>query len=52
MYRVYFYRCGGTNLSYKDFETYNEATEFANKQPMESVTEIKQYEFEANYTKD
>ena len=32
------------NLNFKSFETLHEATEWSNKQPIESIIEIKQYE--------
>ena len=37
------YTLGTGSLRFKAFETLNEATEFANKQPLESVLEIRIY---------
>jgi hypothetical protein len=31
-------------IRFKSFDTLHEATQFANKQPIESIIEIKQYE--------
>ncbi len=52
MYKVYYYVGGGNNVSVREFPTLQEATNFANKQPIQSVLEIKKYECEADYTKD
>jgi hypothetical protein len=42
MYKVS-YTLGTGSLRFKAFETLHEATEFANKQPLESVLEIRIY---------
>jgi len=42
MYKVNYTLSGGS-LRFKSFETLHEATVFANKQPLESVLEIKYY---------
>ena len=44
MYRVYFYINGSTAVAAREFPNLKEATEFANKQPINSVLEIKQYD--------
>ena len=41
MYKVYYFFGGNSLLRKKVFATLHEATLFANKQPMESVLEIK-----------
>ena len=43
---------GGSNVACREFDTLQEATHFANKQPIESVLEIKRYEFKTDNTKD
>ena len=43
MYKVSYYLATQA-LRFKSFETLHEATVFANKQPLESVLEIKYYE--------
>ena len=43
MYKVLYY-LASSSLRFKSFETLKEATDFANKQPLESVTEIKYYD--------
>ena len=43
MYKLSYYLSGGS-VRFKSFETLNEATIFANKQPIESVIEIKYYD--------
>ena len=43
MYKVSYYMTGGTTVSTRTFATFAEATEFAIKQPKESVIEIKLY---------
>jgi hypothetical protein len=43
MYKVLYTLSGGNQVVFKWFKTLTEATEFANKQPMESVLEIKYY---------
>jgi hypothetical protein len=52
MYKVYYYVGGGNNVGVREFSTLQEATNFANKQPIQSVLEIKKYECETDYTKD
>ena len=42
MYKVS-YTLGTGSLRFKSFETLREATEFANKQPLEAVLEIRIY---------
>jgi hypothetical protein len=44
MYRVYYYLNFTNFVSHRNFDTLREATEFAVKQPKESVLEIKHYE--------
>lgn len=43
MYKVKYY-IQSTAIRFKSFDTLHEATEFANKQPIESIIEIKYYE--------
>ena len=43
MYKVKYY-IQSTAIRFKSFETLHEATEFANKQPVGSVIEIKYYD--------
>lgn len=43
MYKVSYYLAGSTQVLYKSFNTLNESTQFANKQPVDSVIEIKFY---------
>jgi hypothetical protein len=43
MYKVV-YLLGGGSTRFKSFDTLREATQFANKQPIESVLEIKYYD--------
>lgn len=43
MYKVIYY-LASSSVRYKGFETLTEATNFANKQPINSVIEIKYYE--------
>jgi hypothetical protein len=38
------YYLQSTAIRYKSFKTLHEATEFANKQPLDSVIEIKYYD--------
>jgi hypothetical protein len=47
MYKVSYY-LASTALRFKAFETLTEATRFANKQPLDSVIEIKYYEYSSN----
>jgi hypothetical protein len=47
MYKVSYY-LASTALRFKAFDTLHEATIFANKQPMDSVIEIKYYEDSSN----
>ena len=44
MYKVTFYMTGGHMVSSRSFETFAEAVDFANRQPIESVIEIKKYD--------
>ena len=48
MYRVAYYRPGGTTVDFKDCETLSEAVDFSNKLPIESVLEIKHYDSKIN----
>jgi hypothetical protein len=43
MYKVMYY-IQSSAVRFKGFETLTEATEFANKQPIDSVIEIKYYD--------
>jgi len=43
MYRVVYYMTGSAVAS-REFETFAEAIDFSNKQPIDSVIEIKQYD--------
>jgi hypothetical protein len=47
MYRVSYYMNGSTGVSFREFETLGEAVDFSNKQPINSVLEIKLYDNEA-----
>lgn len=52
MYKVYYYMSGGSQVALKQFDTLKEATEFANKQPIETVLEIKHYDYKASNIQD
>jgi hypothetical protein len=52
MYRVYFYINGSTAVAAREFPDLKEATEFANKQPINSVLEIKQYDDKTSNLQD
>jgi hypothetical protein len=43
MYRVAYYMTGNT-VAFREFETFDEAIDFSNKQPINSVIEIKKYD--------
>jgi hypothetical protein len=43
MYRVVYYMTGSAVAS-REFETFDEAIDFSNKQPINSVIEIKKYD--------
>jgi hypothetical protein len=43
MYRVVYYMTGNT-VAFREFETFDEAIDFSNKQPINSVIEIKKYD--------
>ncbi len=43
MYRVSYYMIGNT-VAFREFETFDEAIDFSNKQPINSVIEIKKYD--------
>ena len=43
MYRVSYYMTGNT-VAFREFETFDEAIDFSNKQPINSVIEIKKYD--------
>ena len=47
MYKVKYY-IQSTAIRFKSFETLHEATEWSNKQPIESIIEITQYESSNN----
>ena len=47
MYRVCYYISGSSAVSFREFETLGEAVDFSNKQPINSVLEIKLYDNEA-----
>ena len=47
MYKVSYYLASSA-VRFKSFETLHEATEFANKQPIDSIIEIKYYESSDN----
>lgn len=44
MYKVTYYVTGGNMVSSRSFDTLSEAVDFSNKQPTESVIEIKHYD--------
>ena len=44
MYKVCYYFSGTTQVVFKWFKTFHEATNFANQLPNESVLEIKYYD--------
>ena len=48
MYKVTYYRTGGSAVDSKEFETLAEAVDFSNKLPIESVLEIKYYDSKIN----
>ena len=43
MYRVTYYFNNSNAVASKEFENFREATEFSNKQPINSILEIKHY---------
>lgn len=43
MYKVSYYMGGGTRVAFRWFKTLSEATNFSNKQAVNSVLEIKYY---------
>ena len=43
MHKVTYYMGGGNHVVFKWFDTLSEATQFGNKQPLNSVLEIKYY---------
>jgi len=47
MYRVCYYMNGTSAVSFKEFDTLTDAVDFSNKQPINSVLEIKLYDNEA-----
>jgi hypothetical protein len=47
MYRVSYYINGTSAVSSREFDTLAEAVDFSNKQPINSVLEIKLYDNEA-----
>ena len=52
MYKVYYYFNGSSSVAVREFESLREATEFANKQPIDSVLEIKHYDYKASNVQD
>jgi hypothetical protein len=52
MYKVYYYLGGGSQVTHKVFDSLREATEFATKQPIDSVLEIKRYDYKASNIQD
>ena len=51
MYRVYYYLGSNeTAVAAKEFETLKEATEFSNKQPINTILEIKHYDDKTSNT--
>jgi hypothetical protein len=50
MYKVSYYIGGGSQVAFKWFNTFTEATDFSIKQPRESIIEIKQYDSKVSYT--
>jgi hypothetical protein len=52
VYKVYFYFNGSTSVAVREFPSLKEATEFANNQPIESVLEIKHYDYKASNVQD
>jgi hypothetical protein len=52
MYKVYYYLGGGATVAFREFPSLKDATEFANKQPIESVLEIKQYDYKISNIQD
>ena len=48
MYKVSFYIGNSQTVGFKWFKTFEEATDFSIKQPMESVIEIKHYDDKTN----
>ncbi len=47
MYKVSYYMTGSTFVSFREFETFKEAVEFSNAQPINSILEIKHYDYKA-----
>jgi hypothetical protein len=52
MYKVYYYFSASPQVVYKEFATLKEATDFAIKQPIESVLEIKKYDNKTSNIQD
>jgi hypothetical protein len=52
MYKVYYYINGSTAVAVREFNSLRDATEFANKQPIDSVLEIKQYDYKTSNIQD
>ncbi len=52
MYKVYYSLSGSSQVVSKQFDTLREATDFANKQPIETVLEIKHYDYKASNVQD
>jgi hypothetical protein len=48
MYRVTYYFNNSNAVASKEFETFTEATEFSIKQPLNSIIEIKYYDYKTN----
>ena len=50
MYKVsYYFGQGSSMVHFKWFETFSEATQWSNKQPIDSIIEIKYYENSDNH---
>lgn len=52
MYKVTYYMTGSQMVSSRSFPTFAEAVDYANKQPIESVIEIKKYDDTVNNIQD
>lgn len=52
MYKVTYYVTGGNMVSFRSFDTLAEAVDFSNKQPRESVIEIKHYDHKTTNLQD
>lgn len=52
MYKVYYYFNGSSSVAVREFPNLKEATEFAINQPIESVLEIKHYDYKTSDVQD